>query len=334
MTMDSPAHALAAPIAALAMSFAAAAPLHADPLPSWNDTDAKAAIIAFVESVTDPESDDFVPEAARIAVFDNDGTLWSEQPAYFQALYAIDMVEEKAKSDPSILTSPPLKAAAEGDMQGVMAGGEQGLIEVLDVSHANISVADFDASAREWLTTTKHPTSGLTYAGMTFQPMVELLSYLRDEEFTTYIVSGGGVDFIRSVSEEAYNIPPAQVVGSEGTTKYVFEDGKASLMKEGGITFIDDKAGKPVGINRVIGTRPIFAAGNSDGDYEMLQYVTTAEGPHFGLLVHHTDAKREFAYDRDSHIGKLDKGLDDAQANGWLLVDMEKDWGKIWTGNQ
>ena len=316
---------LALPIGALAQT---------DPLPSWNDTDAKAAIIAFVESVTDPESDDFVPEPARIAVFDNDGTLWSEQPAYFQGLYAIDMVEEKAKSDPSILTSPPLKAAAEGDMQGVMAGGEQGLIEILDVSHANISVADFDASAREWLTTTKHPTSGLTYAGMTFQPMVELLSYLRDEDFATYIVSGGGVDFIRSVSEEAYNIPPAQVVGSEGTTKYVFEDGKASLMKEGGISFIDDKAGKPVGIDRFIGARPIFAAGNSDGDYEMLQYVTTAEGPHFGLLVHHTDAKREFAYDRDSHIGKLDKGLDDAQANGWLLVDMEKDWGKIWTGNQ
>lgn len=332
MKMDSRFPSFAAPAVLLALALGA--PALADPLPSWNDTEAKAAIIAFVESVTDPESDDFVPEAARIAVFDNDGTLWSEQPAYFQGLYAIEMVKEKASSDPSILESAPVKAAAEGDMKGVMAGGEKGLVEIIDVSHANISVDDFDASAYEWLTTAKHPTSGLTFAGMTYQPMVELLSYLRDEDFTTYIVSGGGVDFIRAISEQAYNIPPHQVVGSEGKTSYVFKDGKASLMKDGGITFIDDKAGKPVGIDRFIGQRPIFAAGNSDGDYEMLQYVTTSDGPHFGLLVHHTDATREFAYDRDSHFGKLDKGLDDAQANGWLLVDMEKDWGKIWTGNQ
>ena len=315
---------------ALALCVAMALPARADPLPSWNDTDAKATIIEFVESVTDPSSGSFVPEDDRIAVFDNDGTLWSEQPVYFQALYAIDALRERAKADPSILTSDVLRAAAEGDMQGMMAGGMEGLVEIINVSHSGVTVEDFKADAHAWLTTETHPTSGLTYSEMTFQPMLELLRYLRDEDFITYIVSGGGVDFIRAISDEAYGIPPAQVVGSEGTTTYAVTDGTPTLMKEGGISFIDDKEGKPVGIERFIGQRPILAAGNSDGDFAMLEWTTAGDGPRLGLLIHHTDAEREFAYDRDGHIGVLSQGLDEAKAHGWLLVDMAEDWEQVW----
>jgi hypothetical protein len=303
----------------------------ADPLPSWNDTDAKAAIIEFVESVTDPASDTFVPEDDRIAVFDNDGTLWSEQPLYFQVLYALDVLRGKAETDPSILTSDVLTAAAEGNMEGMMAGGMEGLVEILDVSHSGLTVDDFKASAHEWLTTATHPTSGLTYAQMTYQPMLELLSYLRDQDFATYIVSGGGIDFIRAISGQAYGIPPWQVVGSEGTTVYEVTDGTPSLMKQGGVpSFIDDKEGKPVGITRFIGQRPIFAGGNSDGDFQMLEYTTAGDGPSFGMLIHHTDAEREFAYDREGHIGVLNQGLDEAEARGWLVVDMAEDWEQVW----
>ena len=313
----------------LAMPFAALA----DPLPSWNPTGPEAAIIGFVSRVTDPASEDFVPEEQRIAVFDNDGTLWSEQPMYFQGLYALQRLREKAKADPSILTSDPLKAAAAGDMKGVMAGGQAGLVEILDVSHAGMTVDDFKADAHRWLTTEKHPTSGLTYAQMTFQPMLELLVYLRDNGFRTYIVSGGGADFMRSVAREAYGIPTWQVVGSEGSTKYeIAADGTISLMKTGGISFIDDTVGKPVGIERHIGQRPIFAAGNSDGDFQMLEWTTSGDGPRFGLIVHHTDAKREFAYDRDSPFGKLARGLDEAAARGWTVVDMANDWSRVWGG--
>jgi phosphoglycolate phosphatase-like HAD superfamily hydrolase len=305
----------------------------ADPLPSWNDTDAKAAIIEFVEGVTDPASERFVPEDDRIAVFDNDGTLWSEQPLYFQALYALDVLREKAEADPSILTSDVLRAAAEGDMDGMMAGGMEGVVEILNVSHSGITVEDFQADAYQWLTTATHPTSSLAYAGMTYQPMLELLSYLRDQDFTTYIVSGGGIDFIRAISEEAYGIPPAQVVGSEGATTYEVTDGTATLMKKGGVSFIDDKAGKPVGIMRHIGQRPIFAGGNSDGDFQMLEWTTAGDGPRFGMLIHHTDAKREFAYDREGHIGVLNQGLDEAEARGWLVVSMKDDWRTIFPQN-
>jgi hypothetical protein len=277
----------------------------ADPLPSWSDTEAKAAIIAFVESVIDPASDSFVPEHDRIAVFDNDGTLWSEQPVYFQGLYALDVLREKAEADPSILSSDVLRAAAEGDMQGIMADGMEGLIEIVDISHAGVTVDDFKAHAHEWLTTATHPTSGRTYAGMTFQPMLELLRYLRDEDLATWIVSGGGVDFIRAISDEAYGVPSWQVVGSEGATSYAVVDGVPTLTKNGGVGFVDDKDGKPVGIMRHIGQRPIFAAGNSDGDFAMLEWTTAGDGPRFGMLIHHTDAEREFAYDRDSAMGRL-----------------------------
>lgn len=306
----------------------------ADPLPSWNETASEKAIVDFVTRVTDPASPDFVPEAARIAVFDNDGTLWSEQPMYFQGLYALEMLREKAKADPSILKDNVLKAAAAGDMKGVMAGGMDGLVEILNVSHSGLSVEDFKASARDWLTTAKHPTSGLTYAEMTYQPMLELLSYLRDNGFTTWIVSGGGLDFMRSIGKTAYGIPTWQVIGTEGNTKYEMKDGAPTLWKDGGIRFIDDKDGKPVGIETAIGQRPIFAAGNSDGDLQMLQWTTAGDGPRFGMLIHHTDAAREFAYDRHSEFGRLDKALDAAPAEGWTIVDMKTDWSRIWSGEK
>lgn len=318
----------------LALLVAASGPTLADPLPSWNAGPAAAAIVAFVTKVTDPASSDYVPERDRIAVFDNDGTLWSEQPMYFQGLYALQRLQERAAADPSILTSAPMKAAVAGDMKGVMAGGMQGLVDILNVSHANVSVEDFQADAHKWLTMEEHPTSGLTYAEMTYQPMLELLSFLRENGFTTYIVSGGGVDFIRAISQEAYGIPPWQVVGTEGTTKYEVRDGTPVIWKEGGVSFVDDKEGKPAGISRVIGQRPIFAAGNSDGDFQMLEWTTAGDGPRFGMLVHHTDAKREFAYDRDSSFGKLDEGLDAAQAKGWTVIDMAKDWSRVWSGEK
>ena len=318
----------------LAAPFAVPFAALADPLPSWNPTATEAAIIDFVSRVTDPGSADFVPEQDRIAVFDNDGTLWSEQPMYFQGLFALDRLREKAKADPSILTSDALRAANAGDLQAVMASGQKGLVEIVDVSHAGLPVEEFKAGAQAWLTTAKHPTTGLAYAGMTYQPMVELLMYLRDNGFRTYIVSGGGVDFMRSISAEAYGIPTWQVIGSEGVTTYETTSAAPVLMKEGGVAFIDDKAGKPVGIDRFIGQRPIFAAGNSDGDFQMLDYVTAGEGPRFGMILHHTDAAREFAYDRDSDIGRLAEALDAAPARGWVVIDMAADWSRIWTGSE
>ena len=311
-----------------------ASPALADPLPSWNEGATKSAIIAFVESVTDPASDSYVPEADRIATFDNDGTLWAEQPVYFQGRYALDPLKKKSAADPSILTSDTLKAAAAGDMAGMTAGGMKGLEEVLNVSHSGMTVDQFKQDARDWLTTATHPTTGMHYTDMTYQPMIELLSYLREEGFKTFIVSGGGVDFMRAIAQDAYGIPPEQVVGTEGNTKYEEVDGKMVLMKHGGISFIDDKEGKPVGISRHIGKRPIFVAGNSDGDFAMLEYATSGESPAFGLIVHHTDADREFAYDREGRIGVLSRGLDEAKARGWHLVDMKQDWARIWSGKK
>lgn len=299
---------------------------HADPLPSWSDTGAKDAIIGFVQSVTEPGSDSYVTPDARIAVFDNDGTLWAEQPYYFQLIYAMDRLKEKAEADPSILTSDILKAAAEGDVDAVAAGGVEGLLEILAVSHAGISVEDFQADVADWLAEARHPTTGMPYDEMLYQPMLELLRYLRDEGFQTWIVSGGGVHFLRTFAETAYNIPPEQVMGSATPTDYV--DGQ--VMKLPGIAFVDDKAGKPVGIDSRIGRKPIFAGGNSDGDFQMLEYTTSGDGPSFGLLVHHTDAEREFAYDREGHIGVLNRGLDEGPDRGWVIVDMAEDWKQVW----
>ncbi|RYH12186.1 HAD family phosphatase [Tropicimonas sp. IMCC6043] len=304
-----------------------AAAAFADPLPSWNAGETKSAIIGFVEAVTDPASDEYVTPADRIAVFDNDGTLWSEQPAYFQLFFAIDHVK---KMDESQLTSDALKAAAAGDMKALMATGEQGLLEVLAASHTGMSVAAFKDSVASWLDMAVHPTTGMRYDAMVYQPMLELLSFLRDEGFATYIVSGGGIDFIRVFSGGAYNIPVSQVVGSSLVSDYVVENGTPMLMKTPDLFFLDDKAGKPVAINHHIGKRPIFAAGNSDGDFQMLEWTTSGEAPSFGLYVHHTDDDREWAYDREGHIGVLNRGLDDGPERGWYFADMAKDWAVIW----
>ena len=306
----------------------------ADPLPSWNDSDSRSAIIDFVEAVSDPGGDRFVPVADRIAVFDNDGTLWAEQPVYFQLMYAVDVVAVRAEADPSFASSDALKAAAARDLAGVMAHGEAGLIEVINASHSGMSVTAFQAHASRWLDETTHPSKDRPIGSLVYQPMLELLSYLRDNGFSTYIVSGGGIDFIRAISEDTYGIPPHQVVGSMGNLEYEVAGDEPVIMKTGGIAFIDDKAGKPVGIMRRIGKRPIFAGGNSDGDFEMLEWTTAGDGPRFGMIVHHTDAEREWAYDRNSHIGRLIRGLDEGPLRGWTIVDMARDWAEVFPANR
>jgi phosphoglycolate phosphatase-like HAD superfamily hydrolase len=319
---------------ALAVSLLAVVPALADPLPSWNDTAAKAKIIAFVEEVTDPASAGYVTPDDRVAVFDNDGTLWAEQPVYFQLFFALDRLRAMAAADPSILTSDTLKAAAEGNLEAALAGGEAALLEIVMASHSGLSVDAFEAEVSAWLETARHPVTGLAYDDMTYQPMLELLTYLRDEDFETYIVSGGGIHFMRAFAEEAYGIPPENVIGSAGKTSYAVVDGVPTILKDPGIAFIDDKAGKPVGIDTHIGKRPIFVAGNSDGDFEMLEWATAGEGPRFGMIVHHTDADREWAYDRDSHIGQLARGLDEGPDRGWLIVDMQADWARVYSGQR
>lgn len=302
----------------------------ADPLPSWNDTAAKSAIVSFVESVTDAQAETYVTPDDRVAVFDNDGTLWAESPIYFQLYYALDKLARLAADDPSILSTDVLKAAVAGDMEGVMAGGEEGLLEIINASHSGVSVDDFQADVSAWLETVKHPTTDMAFDDMIYQPMLELLSYLRDEQFTTYIVSGGGVHFIRAFVQEAYNIPPEQVIGSALKSSYQIVDGVPTIVKEPGIAFIDDKEGKPVGIDSKIGKRPILAGGNSDGDFAMLEWTTAGAGPRLGLIVHHTDSEREFAYDREGPVGKLNRGLDEGPDMGWLIVDMASDWSRVW----
>ncbi len=302
----------------------------ADPLPSWNDTEAKTRIIGFVEEVTDPASADYVTPSDRIAVFDNDGTLWAEQPVYFQFLFALDRLKEMAEADPTVLTSDVLKAAAAGDLDTVSAAGTEGLLEIVAVTHSGLSVADFIAEVQAWLETAHHPETGRRYDAMIYQPMLELLRYLRDEDFTTFIVSGGGVHFLRAFAETAYNIPPEQVIGSALKTRYSADGGTPQILKDPDVFFIDDKGGKPVAIDLRIGKRPVFAAGNSDGDFEMLEWTSAGDGARLALVVHHTDAEREWAYDRDSHVGRLERGLDEAAARGWLLVDMREDWSRVW----
>lgn len=306
----------------------------ADPLPSWNNGEARTQIVTFVESVSTPGSDSFVPAADRIAVFDNDGTLWGEQPAYFQLIFALERLREMAAADPSIVTNDAVQAAVDGDMKTFLAGGEVAILEVINITHSGVPVSMFQASVTEWLAKSRHPDTGLGYDQMTYQPMIELLRYLRDEGFTTYIVSGGGVHFMRTLTQDAYGIPPRQIIGSLGETTYGIHDGKPAIIKAPGIAFVDDKDGKPVNIDRIIGQRPIFAAGNSDGDFAMIEWVTAGDGPSFGMIIHHTDAAREYAYDRDSHIGQLNKGLDDGPGMGWLIVDMAQDWARVYTGKR
>ncbi len=310
----------------------AATPLAAqtDPLPSWNDGDTKTAILGFVEATTDPASSKFVEPADRIATFDNDGTLWSEQPLYFQFFYILDRAGELAAADPAWASTPVLKAAAERDVPALIAGGKEGLVELLGATGGGMTVETFRNDAAEWLATARHPEKDRLLVDMVYQPMIELLELLRANDYRTFIVSGGGTEFIRAFADEKYGIPPPQVVGSEATIEFQMVDGEPQVMREGGIAFIDDGAGKPVGIARHIGQRPVFVAGNSDGDLEMLQWGTACCGAKLGVIVHHTDAEREWAYDRDSHIGKLDKALDLAPEMGWVLIDMKEDWATIW----
>ncbi|WP_282151266.1 HAD family hydrolase [Ruegeria atlantica] len=306
--------------------------LLADPLPSWTETESKDRIIEFVAAVTDPQRPEYVTPAERIAVFDNDGTLWAEQPVYFQLIFAMDRLAQMAEDDPSILTTPVLQAAATGDLKTVAEGGHDALIEVLNASHSGVTVDEFQSAVADWLETARHPETELPYDQMTYQPMVELLRYLRDEGFKTYIVSGGGVHFMRVFAEDAYGIPPEQILGTYMDTTYDSAEGEPVITKADGIAFVDDKEGKPINIERTIGRRPILAGGNSDGDFAMLEWTTAGDGPRLGVLIHHTDAEREWAYDRESPIGKLVDGLDKGPDMGWVIVDMAQDWSRIYTG--
>jgi len=302
----------------------------ADALPSWRDGTARQGILNFVERVTTEGGSDFVPPAERIAVFDNDGTLWSEKPAYFQLLFAIDRIKQLAPEHPEWKTEQPFKAVLENDMKTVAASGEKGLLQLVMASHAGMTTTEFEDIVRQWIATARHPGTGRPYTEMVFQPMLELLVYLRDNGFKTYIVSGGGIEFMRPWVEQVYGVPPEQVIGSSIKVQFELRDGVPVLSRLPEIDFVDDKAGKPVGIHKFIGRQPILAAGNSDGDLQMLQWTTMGHRPSLGLIVRHTDAEREWAYDRESHVGKLDKALDLAEPSGWLVLDMAKDWNRIY----
>jgi len=301
----------------------------ADPLPSWNDTASKNAIVAFVGKVTKSGSPDFVPPAGRIATFDQDGTLWAEQPMYFQIFFALDRVKALAPQHPEWKEKEPFASLLKGDVKGALAGGERAMLEIFMATHAGMTTEEFAQSVKDWIAAARHPKTGRLYTEMVYQPMLELLAYLQVNGFKTFIVSGGGIEFMRPWTEKVYGIPPEQVIGSSIKTKFELRDGKPVLVRLPEVNFFDDKEGKPVAIHQHIGRRPIAAFGNSDGDLQMLQWTTAAGGARFALLVHHTDAEREWAYDRTSSIGRLDKALDEAQANGWTVVDMKNDWKTI-----
>jgi phosphoglycolate phosphatase-like HAD superfamily hydrolase len=306
-----------------------------DPLPSWNEGASKKSIIDFVSKTTTEGSKDFIPVADRIAVFDNDGTLWSEKPVPFQLYFVIDRIKELAPQHPEWKTIQPYKALLEGDLKTALAGGEHALLELLMATHAGITTDEFEKAVKDWMISATHPVTGKHFNEMIYQPMLELLDYLRANGYKPFIVSGGGIDFMRVWAEEAYGIPPYQIIGSSVKVKYeVSENGKPVLVKLPELNFNDDKEGKPVGIHQYIGKRPVFAGGNSDGDYAMLQYTCTGNGPHFGMFVHHTDAKREFAYDREPGLARLNSGLDDAKKYGWIIVDMKNDWKKIYPDDE
>jgi hypothetical protein len=301
-----------------------------DSLPSWNDTAPKKAIMAFVAKVTTEGSPDFVAVPDRIATFDNDGTLWTEKPLPFQLVFALDEVKAMAPQHPEWKSKEPFASVLKGDMKGVMASGEKGLVEIISATHSGMTTDEFSATVKNWIATTKDPKTGRLYSQMVYQPMLELLTYLRANGFKTYIVSGGGVEFMRAWAEKAYGIPPEQVIGSSGKLAYEVRDGKGVLVKTPGVDFIDDKAGKPVGIWTRIGRRPIAAFGNSDGDLQMLEWTSGGSGARYELYVHHDDAKREYAYDRKDSLAALDKGWDEALAKGWTIVSMKDDWKVIY----
>jgi phosphoglycolate phosphatase-like HAD superfamily hydrolase len=302
-----------------------------EPPPSWSDTAPRKAIVAFVERVTKQGSPDFVPVAERIATFDNDGTLWAEQPMYFQLAFALDRVKVLAPQHPEWVTTEPFASLLKGDLKGALAGGEPAIFQIVTVTHSGMTTDEFETIVRDWIATAKHPTTGRLYTEMVYQPMLELLAYLRSNGFKTFIVSGGGIDFIRVFAERVYGIPPEQVVGSSGKLNFELRDGKPRLMKLPELDFNDDKTGKLVAIQMHIGRHPIAAFGNSDGDLQMLEWARQGAGVRFALIVHHTDAEREWAYDRTSAVGKLDKALDAAQSENWTIVDMKNDWKRIFS---
>ncbi|WP_040439613.1 HAD family hydrolase [Roseibium aggregatum] len=300
-----------------------------DPLPSWNDGANKQAIVDFVEAVTAEGGADYVAPGDRIATFDNDGTLWVEHPMYTQFAFALDRVKAMAPDHPEWKTTQPFQAVLENDMEALGKAGEKGLLEIVAATHAGMSTEAFEKTVTDWIATTKHPKFDKPYTELVYQPMLDLLAYLRANDFKTFIVSGGGIEFMRPWTEKVYGIPPEQVVGSSIVTEYKVIDGVPTLMRTPKVAFIDDKDGKPVGILSHIGKRPLAAFGNSDGDYQMLQYTTAGSGKRLGMIVHHDDADREYAYDRDTHFGTLNKGLDDASKEGWHIISMKDDWKQI-----
>jgi len=307
----------------LALASTAAA---ADPLPSWNDGQTKQTIVQFVEEVTTQDGPKFVHPAERIAVFDNDGTLWAEQPMYFQLAFALDRVKALAPQHPEWKDQEPFKSVLADDLAGVAAGGKKGLLALVAATHGGMTSEEFEKTVRDWVATAKHPRFKRPYTDLVYQPMLELLAYLRANDFKTYIVSGGGIEFVRTFAEPVYGVPPEQVIGSSVKTRYEVRDGRPVIARLGEIDFIDDKAGKPVGIHKFIGRRPLMAFGNSDGDFEMLEWTTSGTGPRFGLIIHHDDALREWAYDRESHVGRLKRGLEEGPQRGWVIASIQRDW--------
>ncbi len=300
-----------------------------DPLPSWNEGKTKQSIFEFVRKVTEKDSPDFVPIAERIATFDNDGTLWAEQPQYFQALFVLDRIKTLAPQHPEWKDKEPFSSILKGDFKTALKGGEHALVEIIMVTHTGMTTDEFSKIVLDWINTAKHPTTGRLYTEMIYQPMFELLAYLRTNGFKTFIVSGGGIEFMRPWSEKVYGIPPEQVIGSSIKTKLISQDGKPVLMRLPELNFFDEAEGKPVGIQEYIGRRPIASFGNSDGDLQMLQWTAAGAGARFCMFIHHTDAVREWEYDRKSTYGKLDKGLEEAAKNGWTVMDMKTDWNRI-----
>ncbi len=299
-------------------------------LASWNEGSAKTSIIKFVEDVTDQNSPNYVKPEDRIATFDNDGTLWSEQPIYFQFAFALDRVKSMAEEHPEWKKEQPFKAVLENNKKALAEAGEEGLIKILVATHSGTTSIEFAQIVKDWVATAKHPILNRPYTDLIYQPMLEVLEYLRANEFKTFIVSGGGLGFMRPLTEVLYGIPAEQVVGSSFKTKFEIQNGKEVILRLPEVEFNNDKAGKPVAINKFIGKKPIAAFGNSDGDLQMLQWTSSNDKPNFMLYVHHTDSVREWAYDRESHIGKLDKGLDEANKKGWTVVDMKNDWKVIY----
>lgn len=301
-----------------------------DPLPSWSEGESKQQITDFVATVTNTGSSDFVAPGKRIATFDNDGTLWAEKPTYFQLLFILDRVKSMAADHPEWTSTQPFQAVLENDMAALKAEGHKGLYELATVTHAGMTTEEFEVIVKDWLSTSTHPLTGRPYTSMVYQPMLELLDYLRANDFKVFIVSGGSLEFMRPWTEAVYGIPPDQVVGTSFETRYEIRDGKPVIARDPKLHFLNDKETKPLAINRFIGQRPILAFGNSDGDFQMLEWTTAGEGKRLGLLVHHTDADREWAYDRQSSEGRLDRGLDEAEQRGWVVVDMARDWRVIY----